>query len=496
MAEPSTTRDRDEAVRCFEEGAACLSTGNTKAARQHFEAALRHDPSLAEARHNLALLCAREGDHRSAIALLKECCRQRPSMAAAHKALGGLLLRSGDPASALPYLEHAHRLAPHDAVAPNNLGLCLLALQLPAEAEKAFRQALSIAPGNPDIASNLGSSLHAQELNREAVEIFEEILAAHPGHDRARLNMSLALLSCARYREAWPHFEARRQLGLAGTGRRFPGILWNGRDALEGRTLLIHAEQGLGDSLQFSRFLARLIAVGARLHLELQSPLLPLFTGLAGLEGLYEVGQKLPACDYHCALPSLPGLLGVDQNALLPANPGLSLDPELSRFWSAQIPVKDSLPRIGLVWGGSPGHANDHTRSLPVQQLADVLRGLPFAFVPLQPGASQTDLQLLSNSLPRLLPAPALRHFADSAAVLENIDLLISVDTAWVHLAGLLGKPAWLLLPRPCDWRWSPALPAPGWYPSLRFFRQQRPGDWGSPLAELCQALGEFSCQG
>jgi len=496
MAEPSTTRDRDEAVRFFEEGAACLNTGNTKAARQHFEAALRHDPSLAEARHNLALLCARDGDHHSAIALLQECCRQRPSMAAAHNALGGLLLRIGNPSAALTFLEQANRLAPGDPVAPNNLGLCLLALQRPAEAEAAFRQALAIAPANPDIASNLGSSLHAQERNQDAVEVFENILTAQPSHDRARLNLALALLSDARYPEAWPHFEARRQLGLSGAGRRFPGIPWNGHDPIEGRTVLVHAEQGLGDSLQFARFLPRLLAQGARLHLELQAPLLPLFRTLPGLEGLHVVGQILPICDYHCALPSLPGLLGMDQTALLPANPGLTPDPELSRFWSAQVPLKDSRPRIGLVWAGSPGHANDHARSLRAQTLAESLRGQPFSFIPLQHEATHTDLQALADTLPTLLPAPALRSFADSAAVLENIDLLVSVDTAWAHLGGLLGKPTWLLLPRPCDWRWSPALPSPGWYPSLRLFRQQRPGDWTAPLAELCQALGQFPRQG
>jgi Flp pilus assembly protein TadD len=496
MAESSPMTDRSEAVRLFEEGGRCLNAANTQAARARFEEALRADPSLAEARYNLALLCARGGDHGSALALLRECCRQRPLMSEAHAALGGLLLRMGQPTEALQPLKQAHALAPESPVAPNNLGLCLLALDRPSEAEAAFRAAHRAAPENPDIASNLGSALHAQERNQEAAELLSSVVQLYPGHDRARLNLAFSLLSDARYKEAWPHFEARTRLGLAGSGRRFPGHAWDGESPLRDRSILVHSEQGLGDTLQFSRFLPALAALGARVHLEVQAPLLSLFKELPCIECVHEAGRPTPACDFHCALPSLPLLLPGGGASLPAPNPGLRFDPVLSAYWAAQLPDKTRGLRIGLVWGGSPLHANDRHRSLPLQPFAETLRGLPCQFVSLQIGARQEDLSSLSEATGLHCLSSELRDFADSASLLPHLDLLISVDTAWAHLAGLFGHPLWLLVPKPSDWRWSPSLPAPGWYPSARLFRQAAPGDWSAPFAKLRQALQGAVSQG
>jgi len=496
MAKPSPTTDRTEAARRFEAGVCCLETGNTHGAQQAFESSLQLDPSLAEARFNLALLALRRGEPATAHALLLECCRQRPEMAEAHAALGGFLLHAGEHAAALASLQHALTLSPGYPVALNNLGLCLLALDRPAEAEAAFREALATVPGHPDITCNLGSALHVQDLNLEAAQCLSELLKIHPQHERARLNLALALLSAGRYKEAWPHLEARKRLALAGSERRFEGTPWNGSESLEGRSLLVYAEQGLGDSLQFSRFLPRLAELGTRVHLELQAPLLPLFTGLPVLEGLHEVGKPNPACEFHVALASLPLLLGITADNLPPPNPGLLPDSGLETFWATQAPKPKGTPRIGLVWSGSSLHSNDRRRSLPVELLADALRGLPYRFVSLQMGASEGDLRLLSEAVPLLDLAPNVRNFSDSAALLSHIDLLVSVDTAWAHLAGLLGKPVWLLLTQPSEWRWSPALPAPGWYPSARLFRQPGPGDWAGALKTLCQALQGLPSQG
>jgi len=496
MAEPSTTTDRNEAARLFEEGVCCLEAGNTEEAQHAFEACILVEPTLTEAHFNLALLALRRGEPATAHGLLQECCRQRPQMAEAHAALGGFLLEAGEHASALNSLQQALALSPRSPVALNNLGLCLLALDRPTEAETAFRQSLAAIPGHPDITCNLGSALHIQDRNLEAAQCLAELLKVHPQHERARLNLALALLSAGHYAEAWPHLEARKRLALSGSERHFEGTPWNGRDSLNGRSLLLHAEQGMGDSLQFSRFLPQVAALGARIHLELQAPLLPLFASLPGIGGVHEAGKPVPSCDFHASLASLPLFMGTTEDNLPPPNPGLLPDTQLETFWATQLPPPSGTPRIGLVWSGSSLHSNDRRRSLPVELLADALRGLPHRFVSLQLGASKRDLDLLSQAVPILDLAPKVRHFADSAALLSHIDLLISVDTAWAHLAGLLGRPVWLLLTQPSEWRWSPALPSPGWYPSARLFRQTRPGDWADALKSLCQALQGLPSQG
>lgn len=364
---------------------------------------------------------------------------------------------------------------PQDSAALRGLAQAAAAEDDLAACEEALRQALAIAPNDAELLNDLGACLAAAGRYAEAIATYDAALAQDPDHYKARYNRGTVRLRLGQWREGWRDYESR--LRFPETQRaELTAPLWDGQP-LAG-TLLVHAEQGLGDTLQFLRFVPQLKARCQRLILEVQPALLPLLQGCAGVDQLIARGQPLPASDARIPLLSLPERLGITLENLAQTPPYLPfILPESS-------PRPTTVPlRVGLVWFGNPKHSDDRHRSLPAEALTPLLA---------TPGVEWHSLQFgLEN-----LPWPGVNNrggeigdWCDTARLIGELDLLISVDTSVAHLAATLGRPVWMLIAKRNDWRWLDAGETSPWYPSLRLFRQTEGGDWSSVIAKVLAAL-------
>jgi hypothetical protein len=275
---------------------------------------------------------------------------------------------------------------------------------------------------------------------------------------------------------------------MAHLRRNFVQPSWLGEGALDGRTVLLHAEQGLGDTLQFVRYAPLVARRGARVLLEVQPPLLPLLSGFEGVASVLAQGTKLPAFDLHCPLLSLPLAFGTEIDSIPAKIPYIGVSDSRRAKWRERLGARE-MPRIGIAWAGSTAHRNNAKRSLALAQFASLLSTPGVEFVSLQKELSEPDAGLLPDFGNVLQLGEELADFADTAAVIERLDLVISADTSVAHLAGAIGKPVWILIPLAPDFRWLLAREDSPWYPTARLFRQQRLGDWNSVLGRVRTAL-------
>jgi hypothetical protein len=325
----------------------------------------------------------------------------------------------------------------------------------------------------------------------EAAASFDRAIAVAPDLPEARWNKALLDLSRGDFASGLPGYEWRWRRGDAEGLRNFTQPQWRGED-LDGRTILLHAEQGFGDTLQMVRYVPMVAARGGRVILEVPDALLPLLADLKGAAALLGRGSALPDFDLHCPLMSLPLAFGTTLDTIPSDVPYLRAPTGRLNAWRARL---DNLPcpRIGLVWSGKPSHKNDHNRSIPLATFAPAVRQTGLTFVSLQReyrDADRTDLARWPN-LKRF--DHALTDFADTAALIDQLDLVIAVDTAVAHLAGAMGKPLWVLLSHIQDWRWLLGHADSPWYPTARLLRQPQIGDWDSVIAKLTQDLAAFA---
>jgi tetratricopeptide (TPR) repeat protein len=506
--------------------------GDLDAAADACARILSVDPRHPDALHLAGVIAHQRGDDARARALIGKAIKLSPRNASYHNTLGVALLGMDQGAAAAAAFRRALALDCSYAEAHNNLGNVLMRDRLAAEAEHCYRRALAARPGYPVAHNNLGSALRAQgrldaaaaayrealalapgyvgaicNLGRvlheqaryeDALRHFDRALALDPDHAESHANRAIVLLLLGRFEEGWREYEWRWRVksfaatGFAGEPRDFGKPAWDGTN-LAGRRILVHAEQGQGSAIQFVRYVPLVAARGGRLILECQRPLARLFAGLVTASGgaLVINGEAFPAFDVQAPLMSLPRILGTGL-ATIPAKvPYLGVDPALSEEWERRL-APWPRPRVGLVWAGNPRHENDANRSMPVTALAPLLPqdegDERIALFSLQVGASATDRAWLGSTPVHDL-APDLGDFADTAAVLGHLDLVISVDTAVAHLAGALGRPVWLLLPFVPEWRWMLEREDSPWYPTMRLFRQTAPGDWGALMARVAAAL-------
>jgi tetratricopeptide (TPR) repeat protein len=428
-----------------------------------------------------------------ALTLLPE---NAPENARVHNHLGAVLRQEGDLPAAAAQFALAVALDPAYADAHSNWGVTLHAACDYSGAALKFSQALRLQPDHPDANGHLGSVL-SQLGHPRAERQLRRALTLKPGNPEARLNLGLHLLRQGNFAEGWQHYEARWQ--CPGFGRPSPAIpqpRWAGcapGDSLAGTTLLIYAEQGLGDTLQFVRYLPLLLAAGARVILEVHPLLLDLLLTWAEPRqaSLHVIAEDTPRphFDSHIPLLSLP-LAFATTPATIP--PPIRLTPLPSSRNNHHGLRRGLRPgfRIGLCWAGNPKHALDRDRSLPLALLAPLFSVLGITFVSLQRGPAARQIE--ASGLP--LETPELAGFSSTAAVLDTLDLVISVDTAAAHLSATQGIPTWILLPYVIDWRWN--LPAasgkPGssaWYPAARLFRQPGLAPAGSPPGTAWQPV-------
>lgn len=372
------------------------------------------------------------------------------------------------------------------------------------EAAASFRQAIQVAPQEPTGYCNLGiTQMEAMDLEA-ALASFNQALALAPEHPLSRWNRALVLLTLGRLAEAWPDYEFRRQANIQGVIYRPATPQWRG-ESLEGKRILLLCEQGLGDSLQFIRYAPLVKARGAWVAVRIQPALKALFASVPGIDCLIDETEPVPETDCHCQLLSLPLAFHTDTDHIPAQVPYLAPPENHRQHWAARLAALPR-PRVGLVWAGgrrqhmADARLLDSRRSLELAQLAPLLAVPRIQFVSLQKDEAAAQIYALA---PELRPALALldvsgelTDFAQTAAAVEQLDLVISVDTAVAHLAGALGKPVWLLNRWDTDWRWLLEREDSPWYPSLRQFRQPAPGDWNSAIQNLAQALAVWADQG
>jgi tetratricopeptide (TPR) repeat protein len=389
--------------------------------------------------------------------------------------------------AALADFDAALMLLPNHPIAHFNRGGALLQLGRYTDAIAANDRAIAAAPDHVGAWLNRGRA--ASQLRRfdEAIASYGEVLARRKDDANAHFNRALALLTIGQYRPGFEAYEWRwRRTGVAPQKRR-GRPLWLGEYPLHRKTVLLHAEQGLGDTIQFARYVPLVAAGGATVMLEVQPELKSLMSSLDGVARLLSRGEAPPPFDAHCPLGSLPLAMKTEIESVPAAIPYLSADPARIAQWSARIEALPR-PRIAIAWSGNPAHENDRNRSIAFDKLAPLLAH-PASFVSIQRDVRDAEAMQLAGERRVEHVGGALADFSDTAAVLTLCDLAITADTAPAHLAGALGRPVWVLVPFAPDWRWTLDGETTPWYPTARLFRQTSPGDWDAVLARVADAL-------
>lgn len=451
-----------------------------------FQAALRADLDRADGFASLGLVFHSLKRFNEALRSYDEGLRIAPDDHELRNQRGVALLELGRPGEALAEFDRVLAGMPDDLNALGNRGNALIKLNRPEEALTTYDRALHLAPDNAQLLTNRAVALRRLDRPHEAMLSARRALLGKPDFAQARFVDSVARLTMGDF-TAWRDYEARWSVGfLAAQRRNFTAPLWLGREPLDGKTILLHAEQGYGDTLQFVRYAPLLAARGANVILEVQPELLRLLSPIAGAVVIAR-GKPLPHFDFHCPLLSLP-LACAAELANIPADvPYVVADAGGVARWRPRLPAR--RPLIGLAWSGERTHDNDLNRSLRLAALLPLLDRPDVSFVSLQHDVREDDLALVNTRLDVTQLGQLFADFADTAAVVALLDAVISVDTAVAHLAGAMGKPLFLLLPFAADFRWLRERADSPWYPTARLYRQPRFGDWGSVVDTLRRDL-------
>ena len=371
-----------------------------------------------------------------------------------------------------------------------NRGNALVRLNRPVDAISSYDTALALLPGHPQILTNRGHALRRLDRPVEALLDFEAALAKAPGFPEAHFEAGMARLTLGEFEAGWKEYEWRwKTATFADERREFCRPLWLGEAGVSGKTVLLHAEQGFGDTIQFIRYAPLLVERGAKVICEVQAELRPLLSQFDGVDVIAR-GEVLPAFDMHCPLLSLPFAFRTTLETIPADVPYLKAPAERIACWADRLP--QGRPRVGFVWSGSTSHKNDANRSIPLARLAALLKDFPVRCFSLQNELRDADRGALCELLGLVHFGDELADFADTAAVISLLDVVVSVDTAVAHLAGAMGKPVIVLLPHAADFRWMRERSDSPWYPTAKLLRQVAFGDWDSVIVRLRDELGRL----
>jgi tetratricopeptide (TPR) repeat protein len=451
------------------------------------QAALKADLGRADGFASLGLVFHCLTRFKEALASYEEGLRIAPDNTELLNRRGVALLELGRPREALENFDRLLALDPGHFDALGNRGNTLIKLNRPADALAAYDKALKLAPENAQLLTNRAVALRRLDRPHEAVMSASSALVSKPDFAQARFVESVARLTLGDF-GGWRGYEARWLVGfLASQRRNFTAPLWLGDESLDGKTILLHAEQGYGDTIQFVRYAPLVAARGAKVVLEVQPELTRLLSAMPGVAAVIGRGAPLPRFDCHCPLLSLP-LACASEPATIPAGVSYiaAADADIA-LWSRRLPER--RPLVGLAWSGERSHDNDLNRSLRFETLLPLLDMTNVTFVSLQHDVREEDARALLKQPDVLQLGREFQNFSDTAAVLAHMDAVISADTAIAHLAGAMGKPLYLLLPFAADFRWLRERHDSPWYPTAKLYRQPTFGDWDTVIEMLRQDL-------
>ena len=417
-----------------------------------------------------------------------------PNDLSALKDRGTALLDLNRGEEALASFDRALEIKPGDIYLVFKRGGALVNLNRYEEALDCFDQAFAVNPDDADALDDRGTALAALQRHAEALASYDRALAIAPESATAHWNRAIALLRVGDYEQGWKEYEWRWKVNASWVRSHDfpPQTLWLGEQPIEGKTILLHAEQGFGDTIQFARYVPLVASMGAKVIVEVQPELKMLLAQVKGADAVIGKGEELPSFDLHCPLLSLP-LAFKTRLETIPANtPYLLASEERVAIWANQLP-KSQMPQIGFVWGGNPDFANDRTRSIGLAPLVPLLSVPRIQFVSIQKDLRAGDQEILRHHPQLIHLGDKLADFSDTAAIMSQLDLVISSDTAPVHLAGGLGRPVWVLVEHASDWRWALDSEDNAWYPTARLFRQPKAGDWESVVRRVADELSALA---
>lgn len=500
-----------------------LDAGKAAAAQVLLSKALKLNPGAAPVLANLGRTLAALNRDDEALATVDKALALAPDSFDAVNIRGNVLLKLNRAAEAVAAFERVLVLEPRFLGARANLGNALVQLGRFDEALAQYDTLLAIHPGNPEVLVNRGSALASLGRLDEALAAYDGALALRADYAKARIgrgavlaalnrhqdalqdygtvlaadksnadvqhNEGLSLLTLGDYRRGFQRYEARWLRTGMPRRKSLGKPLWLGEYPLARKTILVHAEQGLGDTIQFARYASQLARGGAKVVLEVQPELAALLSRIDGVASVVGRGQPLPAYDVHCPAGSLPLALRTEVSSIPATVPYLAANDERIAQWRERIGSLPS-PRIAIAWSGSADHANDRNRSITLARLAPLLNTGSGSFVSIQRELRDGDAATLAQMPNVTHVGDALADFDDTAAIMALADLVIAVDTSVVHLAGAMGRPVWIMLPFQPDWRWLLDREDTPWYPTAKLFRQPKPGDWDSVIARVSDNLG------
>jgi tetratricopeptide (TPR) repeat protein len=482
----------DNAVALNNRGNALHALKRYEEALASYDRALATQPDYADALCNRGAALHELKRYEEALASCDRTIARQPDYPEAHSNRGNTLNELKRYEEALASCDRALALWPDFAGAHCNRGNALYELERFEEALASYDRALTLRPGYPKALTNRGVALHDLKRFDEALASYQRALAVAPDYAEAHCREATCRMLTGDFKRGWQEHEWRWQSDqLRDAKRNFSQKLWVGSDKIKGKTVLLHAEQGFGDTIQFCRYVPFMVEQAAHVIVEVQSPLRELMSTLPGDAQIVSRGETLPDFDVHCPLLSLPLAFGTELATIPSATPYLRVPAQAATNWHGRL-GRESRPKIGLAWFGSPEHKNDHNRSIELSSLLSSLAGCNATFVSLQRDVRARDAALLQSRSDLLHFGDELKNFSDTAALISNLDLVISVDTSVAHLAGALAKPVWVLLPFIPDWRWLLDRDDSPWYPTARLFRQDQTRGWDGVMARVHAALHDY----
>ncbi|MGP8201492.1 MAG: tetratricopeptide repeat protein [Limisphaerales bacterium] len=468
-----------------------VAEGRPLQAAKAYAGVLEEDPGCVEAHGQLGSLFFQFKRYTESHACLQKAVRLAPRMPKVNLLMGAVLREMGRLEESAACCQREIQLSPSDAHAHYNLGLVLQSLKRPAEAVEAFKHAINLCPGYVDAIMGEGMALRQAGDHEAAMDSFERVIDLEPDNVVARFELSTILLSLGQFERGWKEYEWRRKLKDHPTRPvTFEQAPWDGKH-LGGRRILLECEQGFGDVIQFSRYASLVANRDAEVILGCPESLRPVMQTLRGVSEVVTSRHNLPHFDTYASLLSLPLIFGTVLETIPREIPYLRAPPRnfSSPRWVNQSPGL----KVGLVWSGNQANRAGRYRSVRLDFFGPLLRFPGICWYSLQVGGAADELAMPAFAGRITDLGRRFASFGDTAQAIAELDLVIAVDTSVAHLAGALGKPVWILLPFDADWRWMIGRQDSPWYPTMKLFRQPKPGDWAEVRAQIEVALCDFA---